>query len=121
MKKIILSGFLLFLLIGFFGIVSASYVLAQTEDCPTGQVCLDNPLNVDSPQLLIGQIINSVLGVVGSIALVMFIYGGLTWMTSGGSSEKVKKGRDVIVWSAVGLIVIFISYGLVRFLILNIK
>lgn len=83
---------------------------------------LDNPLgSVTTPQVLIGKIINSVLGVVGSLALLMFIFGGLTWMTSGGSADKVKKGKDIIVWSAIGLVVIFASYGLVRFLILNIK
>jgi hypothetical protein len=41
-------------------------------------------------------------------------------MTSGGSAEKIKKGRDIIIWSAIGLVVIFASYGLVRFLLLNI-
>ncbi len=93
----------------------------------SGSVTLNNPLcpasnpNCTSPQLLIGKIINAVLGVVGSIALIMFIFGGLTWMTSGGSSDKVKKGRDMIVWSIVGLAVIFASYGIVRFLILTIK
>jgi len=95
-----------------------------TTPCPT---CLDNPLcpsnkpNCTSPQILIGTIINAVLGVVGSLALLMFIYGGLTWMTSGGSAEKVKKGRDIIIWSAIGLAIIFMSYGLVRYIILNIK
>ena len=85
-------------------------------------VKLDNPLgSVTTPQVLIGKIINSVLGVVGSLALLMFIFGGLTWMTSAGSADKVKKGKDIIVWSAIGLVVIFASYGLVRFLILNIK
>ncbi len=93
----------------------------NTNPCPSG-TCLENPLgSINSPQELIGKIINSVLGVVGSLALLMFVFGGLTWMTSGGSSDKVKKGRDIIVWSAIGLAVIFLSYGLVRFLILNIK
>ncbi len=83
---------------------------------------LENPLgDITSPQLLIGKLIDSVLGIVGSIALLMFIFGGLTWMTSGGSAEKIKKGRDIIVWSAIGLIIIFASYGLVKFLILSIK
>ncbi|MFA5130983.1 MAG: pilin [Patescibacteria group bacterium] len=88
---------------------------------------LDNPLcpantpNCMTPQLLIGKVINSILGVVGSIALIMFIFGGLTWMTSGGSADKIKKGRDIIVWSAIGLVIIFASYGLVRVLIQNIK
>jgi len=85
-------------------------------------VKLDNPLgNITSPQALMGKVITAILGVVGSIALIMFIFGGLTWMTSGGSPEKVKKGRDAIVWSAIGLAVIFASYGLVRFVLTSIQ
>ena len=92
---------------------------SPTQECPT---CLKNPLGtITTPQLLIGKIINSVLGVVGSVALLMFIFGGLTWMTSGGSAEKIKKGRDIIVWSTLGLAIIFASYGLVRFVILTLK
>jgi hypothetical protein len=82
-----------------------------------GPIKLTNPLNVDSPQQLIGKVINSILGVVGSIALLMFVFGGLTWMTSSGNAEKVKKGRDIIVWSAIGLAIIFLSYALIRFVL----
>lgn len=83
-------------------------------------VVLQNPLKVSTPQALIGKVINTVLGVVGSLALLMFVYGGLVWMTSSGSQEKVKKGRDIIVWSAIGLAIIFASYGLVRVLMENV-
>jgi len=120
----------LFILFSALILIPFSLALAQTppgnSNTPSPKTpcatCLTNPLgSINTPQLLIGQIINAVLGVVGSIALLMFIYGGLTWMTSGGSAEKIKKGRDIIIWSAIGLIVIFASYGLVRVLILTIK
>lgn len=80
---------------------------------------LDNPLgdNIKSPQDLVGQVINTLFGVVGSLALVMFIYGGFLWMTSAGSSEKVKKGRDIFIWAAVGLVIVFSAYNIVRFVI----
>ena len=89
---------------------------------PAGSVQLTNPLgdSVQTPQELIGKIINAVLGVVGSLALLMFVFGGLTWMTSSGSAEKVKKGKDIIVWSAIGLAIIFSAYGLVKVLILGV-
>jgi len=45
----------------------------------------------------------------------MFIFGGLTWMTSAGAPDKVKKGRDIIIWSVVGLFIIFASYALLKF------
>ena len=85
-------------------------------DGTTG-TCIANPINVSSPQALIGRVINVVLGVVGSLALIMFILGGVTWMTSAGSPEKIKKGREILVWAAVGLVIIFSSYALVNFVI----
>lgn len=85
--------------------------------CPAGSTtCLTNPLGaaMDSPQKLIGKVITAVLGVVGSLALLIFVYGGLIWMTSSGSAEKIKQGRDTLLWAAIGLVVIFSAYGLTR-------
>lgn len=132
MKKILLS-FSLFLISFIFlaGLASADDGEINNKggdkgtvnnSCPSGSVCLENPLGeTKTPQALIGNIINAVLGVVGSLALLMFVYGGLTWMTSSGSQEKVKKGRDIIIWSAIGLAVIFSAYALVRILITGVK
>jgi amino acid transporter len=84
----------------------------------TGIVTLDNPLSgIESPQALVGQVINSIFGIVGSLALVMFIYGGFLWLTSAGSAEQVKKGKDIFIWAVIGLVVIFSAYSLVRFVI----
>jgi len=83
-------------------------------------VNLTNPISSDSIPALIGRVITAVLGVVGSIALLMVIYGGFTWMLAAGNSEKIKKGRDIIVWAMLGLVVIFTSYALVRFVITSI-
>jgi hypothetical protein len=103
--------------------IPASFVLAQASTMGSDSngaqtVTLDNPLGgIDTPQLLIGQIINAVLGIVGSLALLMFVYGGITWMTSSGNADKVKKGRDILVWSAIGLAIVFSAYGLTMVLI----
>ena len=64
---------------------------------------------------MIGKVINAIMGIVGSLALAMFIFGGFTWMLAAGSSERVKKGKDIIIWAAIGLVVIFSSYALVQF------
>ena len=81
---------------------------------------LCNPLKVNTPQGLIGLIINGLLGVVGSLALIMFIYGGFLWMTSAGKEASVEKGKNILLWSTLGLIVIFLSYALVRFVLVGI-
>lgn len=73
---------------------------------------IDNPTGVLYVRSFIGNIINAVFGLVGTIALLMFIYGGVAWMTAGGNSEKVKKSRDTLVWAALGLTFIFLSYAI---------
>lgn len=82
-----------------------------------GPVVIDNPLGENDPRVIIGNVIRVVLGIVGSLALIIFIYGGLTWMTSSGNTERIKRGRDTLVWAAIGLMVIFGSYTVVNFVI----
>src|SRR3989344_4119893 len=107
--------------------ISIQAALASSEDTSAdgtrGPVSLTNPLTNTTGDVpggipgLIGRVINGVLGVVGSLALIMFIYGGLLWMTSGGNDEKVKQGKDVLIWATLGLFIIFASYALVNFII----
>ncbi len=77
---------------------------------------LDNPLgnNVLGPQELYGRLIFSFMGITGVIALLMFLVGGFQWMTAAGNAERVKKGRDTLMWAILGLVVIFSSYAILR-------
>ncbi|HPT08707.1 MAG TPA: pilin [bacterium] len=79
---------------------------------------LNNPLGATTTvQTLVGRVIDSVLGIVGSLALIMFVYGGFIWMTASGNEQSVTKGKNIIMWAALGLVVIFSSYALVKFVI----
>jgi hypothetical protein len=124
MKKILLS-----IIIASFLFLSANLVYADefggsntdntTCVASADKVCISNPLGnkVTSINALIGNIIKGLLGVVGSLALVMFVWGGFQWMTSAGDAKKVTSGRDTMLWAAAGLLIIFASYGLVKFVI----
>lgn len=106
---------LVFIIFIFSFLAIGGIALAQVEQ-DTG-IGLPNPLGYVNPQDIIGNVIKAILGLVGSLALLAFIYGGFLWVTSAGNDEKVKKGKDVIMWSAFGLAVIFASYALVNFVI----
>jgi len=41
-------------------------------------------------------------------------------MTAAGNTERVEKGKKTIVWAVLGLVVIFTSYALVKFILLAI-
>jgi hypothetical protein len=36
-------------------------------------------------------------------------------MTAAGNQEMVTRGRNILMWAAIGLIIIFSSYALVKF------
>jgi len=122
MKKIILSLILLTFFVSFGNFVFADDEVKgdpkiEVTGDPKSTTNLPNPLGVTNPSVLIGKVISGALGVVGSFALLMFIYGGFMWMLSAGNEEMVKKGRSTLTWAALGLIVIFTSYILVKFII----
>lgn len=77
---------------------------------------LTNPLGgAGTPQVIIGRVIGALLGFTGSLALLMFIYGGFTWMLAAGNNERVQKGKNILIWASIGLAVIFSAYALVKF------
>ncbi len=91
-----------------------------TNSGSSDTVSLKNPLEnagVTDVPTLIGKIIDALLGIVGSLALIMFIYGGFTWMLAAGNDSKVEKGRNILAWAVVGLVVIFASYSIVHFIL----
>lgn len=60
---------------------------------------------------------NIILGLVGALTLAMFIYGGVVLLLSGGSSEKISKGKEIILGSVVGLLIVFGSYTIIKFVV----
>jgi len=80
-------------------------------------LCPDPKTPCDIPSI-VGRLIRVVFGIVGALALVMFIYAGFLWMTGASRGEKkVQYAKEVLVWTSLGLIVIFGSYMLVNFII----
>lgn len=79
-----------------------------------GKIPVTNPIAAQSVPALINSIVSTILGVVGAIALAMFVYGGLMWMTSAGNSQRIEKGKETLLWATIGLLIIFLSYGILN-------
>ena len=65
----------------------------------------------------ITTIINWIIGVLGIVAVVVMIMGGVTYMTSSGDAGKVKKAKDTILYGLIGLIVCALAFAIVNFVI----
>lgn len=119
MKKILISGFIIFSLIFSSGIFSES-VYAGCIDNDTGQWTTGDCKDDKKVSNLAKNGINVFIGIIGFLAVVVVIYGGFLMVTSEGDAGKVKKAKDTILYGVVGLIVAMMAFGIVKFVVDNV-
>jgi hypothetical protein len=84
----------------------------------------DNPSNIEQSTTFGGSfrsalrtIVNYFLFFLGIVATVMVIYGGFLYITSGGDESGAEKGKKILIYAAIGIIIILISFALVNTLL----
>ncbi len=55
--------------------------------------------------------------IVGVIAVIMIIYGGFRYITSGGDSGRVGSAKNSLIYAIVGLIIVAIAQLIVHFVL----
>jgi len=63
------------------------------------------------------MIINTLLGFLGVIAVLIILGGGFKWMVSGGNEEKVAEARRMIISGIIGLAVMFMAFAIASFVV----
>ncbi len=87
---------------------------SQRRSTPAPTVRLFNPLAGASTIVdIINRIINMIMGTVGAGALLMFVYGGITWMTAGGDAKKVGDAQTILKNSTLGILLLMFSYTII--------
>lgn len=61
------------------------------------------------------SVIEIVIGLIGVLAVFVMIYGGFIFLTSTGDASKVAKGRNILIYGVVGLVVAILAYAIVKF------
>jgi hypothetical protein len=75
-----------------------------------------NPVNFqDIPSFLV-NIIKILLSVVGILAVLFIVYGGLRYITSGGNQTSVTAAKNTVIYALLGLIVSVLSFAIVQVL-----
>ena len=62
------------------------------------------------------NIINPAILTLFAVALVMFFYGVIIYLRDAGEGEGRKKGKDHMVWSIVGFVIMIGVYGILNLL-----
>jgi hypothetical protein len=67
--------------------------------------------------LMIGRIIGSLMGIIGSLLFLYMLYGGFRWMTAGGDAAAVTKAVSIIKNAIIGIMIIVFAYTLSNFVV----
>jgi hypothetical protein len=98
---------------------SAAGADVLTESCktnPSSALCTKSQA-LFGPNSLWTKIINTLIFVIGAIAVVMIVIGGFRYTISGGDSGQVNGAKNTILYAVIGLVIALLSYGIVNFVL----
>lgn len=64
--------------------------------------------------LFVGNVISQVLLFAGAVSIIFLMISGANYILAFGKDERIEKGKRGIFWSLMGLLVILLSYSIVR-------
>lgn len=76
-------------------------------------ITLQNPLQADSFQELINQIITALVFLATPVYVVILLVGAYKLMTGSANKEKVKQAKNIFLYSTIGYIILILSRGIV--------
>ena len=60
------------------------------------------------------NVLNFLLGILGVLAMVMLVIGGIMYLTSAGDEDRIDKGKKIFTYSLIGIIVAMSSLVVVK-------
>ena len=66
---------------------------------------------------LIVSIVDYFLGFAGLLAVVFIVYAGVLMIQAQGEDEDTEKGKKILTWAVLGLLLIMLSYAIVRMVV----
>lgn len=82
-----------------------SFEINPIQNQPTGGLSdLQSIISWGTTVLLFGATV---------LAIFLLIFAGIQWITSGGNKEKVQTAQKKIIWTIIGLVVIFSSFMII--------
>lgn len=123
MKKVFLGVLMVVMLACGVGCVAGLPVMADEKN-----VCEDPSISDELKEVagckldddktvmpVVVGLIQTALALIGLVAVIVLVYGGIMFIVSTGDANKVKTARNTIIYSIVGVVVATLAYAIVHF------
>ena len=113
--KIVLSVVMV-MIVSLSGLTSVSAMTTLQEGVEQAR-CDGCPRELFGDTGVFKQVTNTVLYIVGIIAVLMLIIGGIKYVVSGGDAKKVTDAKNTVLYAIIGLVICFLAFAIVNFVI----
>lgn len=93
----------------------SSPVFATVQDGVDSARGNQQPLTLFGNGGIFSDITNILLFVIGAVAVIMIVIGGLRYVISGGDAKQVQAAKNTILYALVGVIIAILAYAIVNF------
>lgn len=69
------------------------------------------------PEIIVGEILQAGMLLIGVFFGILIIYGGFLWMTARGNEETAKKAINILQTAVIGFIIVASAYAISDFVI----
>lgn len=124
MKKLIILSIYLLITVSFLSL-ALTPALAVGQDLETSIKDELRPIkNIYDPvgdvtpgtlQETIAKLVQSALGFLAIIFIILFLYAGFTWMTSAGNEDKLSTAKKTMTAAIIGLAIVLTAYAITTF------
>jgi len=73
------------------------------------------PAQLFGPNSIFVTVTNIMLFIIGAIAVIMLIVGGIRYVVSAGDQNAVTSAKNTILYAIIGIVVAFLAYAAVNF------
>lgn len=95
-------------------LLTTSIVAPHIASAQAVEEGFENPLDTNDISGFIINVIDFLLGLVGLLALLAIIWGGIRLIAAFGSEQQVTDAKKIIKWAIVGLTIVVLSWVIVQ-------
>lgn len=119
MKKIIASILIAAgLMVGVGGVMTVAVAPTASAQLKDGIKKTKTSENSNtSVDKLVKSVVNILLYIIGIVAVIMIIVGGIQYATSSGDAGKAKTAKNTILYAVAGVVIALFAYAIVNFVV----
>jgi hypothetical protein len=93
--------------------VGASAISEACKVDPNSALCTDK----GDIMGFVSTLVKTLLFILGAVSVVMIIFAGFRYVTSGGDAKAVEGAKNTIMYAVIGLVVALLAYAIVSFVV----